>query len=361
MNFYSNFAQNKNSNLKLIENSLTAVFLKLKELNLISLNISDYNKKYLGDHVKDFQKTAWFLSHIFMLVNEKGKSFSDLTILDYGGGSGVLSFFAKELGIGTVIYNDIYDVSCTDVKVISKALNVTIDYIIPGDISNVVAFIKDKKIEVDFVLAHDVIEHIYNVNQWYADLKEILVPQSTVICTSHANKYNPLIRHKLETLQINAEINSQKKQWGHKERDSLESFYDIRKLLIKEQAPQLEQNEVADLATATRGLMNMDIKLAVNDYISEGKITVKPSNRKNTCDPNTGNWIEQLIDLNQLSIKLNELGYQNKITAGFYISSKGNFIVKMLKKTANYGIYFLKKNGLYLSPYYVVTSQLNKI
>jgi len=34
----------------------------------------------------------------------------------------MLALLAKELGIGTVIYNDIYDVSCHDFKVISEAV-----------------------------------------------------------------------------------------------------------------------------------------------------------------------------------------------------------------------------------------------
>jgi len=361
MNFYSHFTTNKNSNTKLIEDALVSTKLKLKDLDLSMLEISDYNKKYLGEHIKEYQKTAWFLSHIFMLVNEKGKSLKDVTLVDYGGGSGVLSYAAKELGIGTVIYNDIYDVSCNDVKVISQNLNINIDHIIPGDITDVVNYLNEKNINVDFVIAHDVIEHIYNVDEWYTKVKLLMNENSTIICTSHANKYNPLIRKKLNKLQINAEHNTQKKQWGHKERDSLESFYEIRKQIIADHATKLKIHEIENLARATRGLMKNDIVNVVDTFISDGEIAFQPTHPLNTCDPNTGNWVEQLIDLEELASNLSALGYNSKITPGYYISSKGNIIIKYLKIITNYIIHFLKKKGLYFAPYYVITSQLKKI
>jgi 2-polyprenyl-3-methyl-5-hydroxy-6-metoxy-1,4-benzoquinol methylase len=360
MNFYSKFTTGNVSIANEIDENLHQLFLKLKSLDLASIGISEYNQKYLGEYVIDSKKISWFLSHIFMLVVEQGKNIKELTIIDYGGGSGILSYLAKELGVGTVIYNDIYEVSCVDVGIISKALKIEINHIIHGDVLAVTEYINKHQIAVDIIIAHDVIEHIYDVNRWFAELCSLKSKEFTIICTSHANQYNPLIRNKLEKAQLAIESKNRERSWGHKERDTLESFLEIRRNWIGNHAPDLDKQAIDSIARQTRGLIIDDIRKELDTYFTQGIILYKPNHRTNTCDPNTGNWIEQLIDLQKLKNELDAIGYSSKISSGFYISSKGSFMVKYLKQITNYIIHYLRFKGLFLSPYYVIVSKYKR-
>lgn len=361
MNFYSKFSRVDKTIQQKYEETLKDLLLRLKALNLQEIGISEYNQAYLSKHIKEFQKTSWFLSHIFMLIAEKNIPFSQITLIDYGGGAGILSYFAKMLGVGTLIYNDIYDVSCKDVKKISEKINIHIDYIMQGDIHEVVEQVKEEKLKIDFLLSFDVIEHIYNVEDWFNEVKKIQTEKLTVIQTSHANKYNLLINTKLTKLQKRAEYQEQKKEWGHKERDTLQSFFYVRKNIIKNQLPDLEESKLNYLSRQTRGLIEKDIVREVKKYAQNGKINYKPKHKNNTCDPLTGNWTEQFIDLKDLQKTIEKMGYECIITPGFYINTKGSNIVKVVKKIVNHIIYYLKFKGLLLSPYYVVNCEYSKI
>lgn len=360
MNFYTRISR-IDKNIKVKTNNISDNLLyKLKNLDLASINISEYNQLYLSKHISEYKKTAWFLSHIFSLVMEKNINLSNMTLVDYGGGSGVLSYYAKMLGVGTVIYNDIYDISCNDVQKISNKININIDHIVQGSIEELIEYIDNKNLKVDFLVSFDVIEHIYKVEDWFDKARNIKNDCLNIISTSHANKYNCLINNKLSKIQSSAEYKNKEKQWGHKERDSTQSFFSIRKEIIKTEIPNIEEVELNYLTKQTRGLIKQDIIIELEEYKKSGKIKFKPKHKSNTCDPLTGNWTEQFIDLKNLKKQLIKMNYDCNITPGFYIDIKGNTVVKFIKLIVNYIINILKFKGLFLSPYYVVYCKYKK-
>jgi len=79
-------------------------------------------------------------------------------LVDYGGGSGLLSFLALEAGIGTVIYNDIYDVSCEDARKLGQALHLPLSRIVCGDVDELVSYLRKEKINVNAIVSY------YSVN-----------------------------------------------------------------------------------------------------------------------------------------------------------------------------------------------------
>jgi len=206
------------------------------------------------------------------------------------------------------------------------------------------------------LLAHDVIEHIYDVKKWFSEIQN-QYPSLKVICTSHANKYNPLINRKLANIHKRMEFTNRNREWGTKERDQTESFLIIRENIIKNFNPLLQPMEVKTLAIKTRGLIKADIEKELTNYSLNKTITYSPNHQSNTCDPYTGNWSEQLIDLKELKKFLTKLGMNPIVQPGFYIDNKGSFMVRKLKLVANYLIYLLGFQGLYLSPYYVIISK----
>jgi len=71
------------------------------------------------------------------------------------------------LGIGNVIYVDIYDGSCNDVEILSNALGLPLDYIICGDVDDLISFVQDNQIIINLIASYDVLEHIYDVEDHF--------------------------------------------------------------------------------------------------------------------------------------------------------------------------------------------------
>jgi hypothetical protein len=277
--------------------------------------------------------------------------------VDYGGGCGILSFLAREIGFEKVIYNDIYDVSVADSKTIGNALGIKIDYSICGDIGDLHSFLNASNIYIDLICSMDVLEHIYNVDNWFSKVWEIKGNFSVVFLTS-ANSQNPFVRRRLKKMQNIAEYLGRQKTEGWKERDLEKPFLQLRYEIIKELAPQLEQSKIDFLAKHTRGLTIDDIKTCVTEYIQTGTIEYKINHPTNTCDPYTGNWTENLIDLNYLRNVVSKKGFEVEITNSFYSYSKSK-LVNILKEVLNFLMVVFGKKVLFISPSYTLIAKKN--
>lgn len=143
MRFIYKNASLPKENLIKINNAATRLYSKLNKINVESLDISDYNKRYFGDHQKRLRSTLQRYSYILAWsIAEMKMPIKDCVFLDYGGGSGILSFLAKELMFKTIIYSDIYGVSCKDAKIIGSAIGNQADHYIVGDIEEVIEYCK---------------------------------------------------------------------------------------------------------------------------------------------------------------------------------------------------------------------------
>jgi hypothetical protein len=339
-----------------INNAAAKLREKLENLDLNTLTISHYNKRYLGDYIKSGSLRAHLQRFTYILawsVTDAPIPLDKFVFIDYGGGCGLLSLLAKELDIGTVIYNDIYDVSCKDAKVIGETINSTADYYIQGDIDDLLAFVNGKSMPSIAISSHDVIEHIYDVEYFFARLSEVKSDSLRIVMSSGANEANPRLRRALMRAQIKAENQDREKDLGHKERDSLKAFVSIRRDIIAQHAPHLSEKELTRLARATRGLVRQDILKLVDTYLEKGKEIPVPDHPTNTCDPLTGNWAERLMDTRYLEKNLCDKGFNVDIFSGYYGSSS-NVIKRLAGLALNIIISNLKEKGLILAPFYTI-------
>lgn len=98
---------------KRIDNAQDRLYHKLVNLDLKSLNISEYNQRYLEIKIKNLKGQLKLYGRLlYSTLKDSNIQLEKFVLVDYGGGSGVISFLAREAGIGKIIYNDIYDVSC---------------------------------------------------------------------------------------------------------------------------------------------------------------------------------------------------------------------------------------------------------
>ena len=329
---------------------------KLLQINLAEIGISEYNQskiaEYLANPIANFQLFNYLIE--LSLFSYNG-ALQDFVCIDYGGGSGLLSLLAKELGIGTVIYNDIYDVSCRDIEICSKALNLDVDHVVHGDVDAVIRFVQERSLVIHAITSRDVIEHIYNIETFLEKLALLSAQPFRVVMSTGANTKNPRVRWDLVKTHITSEYQNREKQWGHKERDALQSYVDIRKQIIREYDARLPGDVVDALATKTRGLIKADIERCVDEFRQTGTITYEPDHPTNTCDPYTGNWAERLMDIRHLETVLQKSGFDVNTLGGFYSSSVA-FHKKLVKSILNTGIKHLGKMGLYVAPYFILTA-----
>jgi len=327
---------------------------KLINLDLKSLQISEYIQRHLNKYIANLKGALQLYGRLLYLCLNNRQGFPNKAVLvDYGGGCGIISLLAAEMGIGTVIYNDIYDVSCTDVGSISKALGLKLDHIVCGDVDDLISYVQAHAICINAIVSYDVIEHIYDVESHFSKLGLLADHEFRIVYASGANSANPKNVRLVKKEQIDAEYKSRDKKWGHKDRDTLQAFLDVRKNIIAAYAPDLSLEVVEQLARSTRGLIQRDIEKCVDEFRLKGRIMYQMDHPTNTCDPYTGNWCEHLMDFDWLEEIIRKAGFAGEIMAGCY-NSYGSYPKKIAKISLNAMIKILGRRSMFMAPYYVV-------
>ncbi len=338
-----------------VNNAAERLHRRLERLDVNGLEISDYGKTYFGKQLVDIggtlQRYAYILAWSFESHTTPRERF---VFIDYGGGPGILSLLAKELGIGTVIYNDIYDVSCRDSKVVGQIVGNEADFYVEGDADDLIGFLRKASISCDAIASYDVIEHIYDIENFMTEICSLSETPYNIVMSSGANPYNPIIKKRIVRQQLEVEYKDRKKEWGHKERDCLRAYFKARKEIISASGHELSDLEVDRLARATRGLTELEIKSWVEKWVRTGELPVGLNHRTNTCDPYTGNWAEHLMDVHQLASILSHGGFEVDVKAGYYGQTSNDFRKRLLARILNPLITVLGPKGLMLSPFYTI-------
>lgn len=355
MNFFSKAIPPIDSHLlSQISSAFDRLIEKLIKIDLKALGISEYNQMYLSKKISNPTSYLQLYSYLLALsLAGNRRPLNEFSFVDYGGGSGFLSLLAKELGIGNVIYNDIYEVSCRDVKALSIAISSNINEYVCGDIDDLIKFVNKQTISINAICSYDVIEHIYNIESYLRKLPLLSTNSLRIVFGSGANIKNPRTRRVLRKTHLRCEYQDRVKKWGHKERDTLRGYLAARKEIVNHYSPEADRNTIDEIAKSTRGLMKQDIEKCVDEYRKTGEISYKPDHPSNTCDPYTGNWAEHLMDTEWLESILKEEGFEVKILSGYWPYSK-NIYKRMIKNLLNLGIKNIGKAGLFISPYYVL-------
>jgi len=326
---------------------------KLLALDSANQPLSEYTQRYLGDslnHRDDLLGTYTWLMGLALGPEETDCEM--LTVLDYGGGTGLLSLLAKEAGFREVIYNDIYDVSCHDARVLARSLGLEADRYVCGDARDLRDDARREGWKANVLLSFDVIEHIYDVDTFLGMLPAFGPPSYSVVLASSANGFNPRTRQLTMRLHRRRETRNKSKKWGYKRRDSLESFRSLRRQMIRLIDPQISERELKTLALRTRGLAGKDILRAVERDRNTGRLP-RPRHATNTCDPRTGNWSEQLLNPFQLARKLTAHGFRAGVRGGYYPDYEKR-LKRRFTSLLNRSIARAPQLGLLVAPYYVV-------
>ncbi len=360
MQYFYDFARlpQDNSLLDTINRAAQRLERKLCTLDLAALGVSEYNQRYLGNYIRSLRGILQIHTYILAWsLAGLNKPLAECALVDYGGGPGLLTFLARESGLGCVLYNDIYEVSCADAQKVGAALQAEAQAYVHGDLDQLIAYASQKRISIDVVASYDVIEHIYATERYFRALKHLPHRALKIVFCSSANPHNPLVRRSRVKVQLAVENSTRQAEWGHKQRDSLKSYLELRREIIARHAPALTAPQVDRLAVQTRGLKVEDIQACVDEYLRTGQIGYRPDHPTNTCDPLTGNWSERLMDTRWIARVFQEEGFQVSLRCGYYAFANRR-LTRSIKAVLNALLWLSGGKMLLLAPYYMIDATL---
>lgn len=298
------------------------------------------------------------LNHFRLILDRARKSsglhWPEMTMVDYGGGLGLMSILARRLGVGRVIYNDLYLPSCQDAELIAKHVGLLADDYVHGDIESVVAFANQTGTDFNVIVSYDVLEHIFDLDRFFSRMPYITQSTLTLVMGTGANVHNPRIRRVEVAKQIDSETKDITKKWGEGLRDTEHSYLKVRADIIRATSPSLNQESVAYLAQATRGLIKPQIEQCVAEFERTGTITYTPTHPTNTCCPHTGYWCEQLVDARDYERMLKQYAETVHFTGGLYQETT------LLGRIANGAITVLGKRSLPIAPFILFEAKFSR-
>jgi 2-polyprenyl-3-methyl-5-hydroxy-6-metoxy-1,4-benzoquinol methylase len=323
-----------------LKQATTAIYKKITSLDFERLDISDYNKQY----IRRLIPVLHYYLDIYAYCIKEGlhkcnKALEELILIDYGGGSGFLSMMAKQVGIGTVIYIDLNENSVETIRILKKKTGIGPDIILQGDSRTLSEWCLSKQINPDLLISTDVIEHIYNLSDFFSDLT-LINDQLKMIFTTASNPYNPFVTYRLRRFMRGCETGNIEKP----------NYYTKRLLYIQKTFPQMSDTTLKKWSKQTRGLIYEDIYQAItnNEYPTQ-------PDRFNTCDPETGNWAERILPIQKYKEIAQPFHLSVSLQKGFYNTRRTKKWKSVVLIVLNRIINHSGKTGFFLSPFILLS------
>ncbi|MDR0748945.1 MAG: class I SAM-dependent methyltransferase, partial [Tannerellaceae bacterium] len=313
-----------------------ALAARLQQVACDALPISDYNKRYIR---RIYPALPYYLEIyadcIYKGILSAGIPASEITLIDYGGGSGFLSLLAKEAGIKQVVYIDLNPLSVETVSVLAQQLGIGPDIILQGDSDGLVKECQARQLTPQLLIGADLIEHVYDLERFFQHFRQIN-PEMHLLFTTASTPYNPLVKRRLHKFMEDCEQG----------KAVTPGYYMRRKNFIKETYPALTEEQVEAWSQCTRGLTYGDIAKTI--ALNHPPV---PEDKYNTCDPETGNWAERILPIRYYRDLLELYGYELTIQKGFYNVRRKSAPASFLFRFANALIRRSGPLGFVLSPY----------
>jgi 2-polyprenyl-3-methyl-5-hydroxy-6-metoxy-1,4-benzoquinol methylase len=322
---------------------------KLSAVDVSTVTADAYAQQYLKDLL---QHTIHYLN-LYALVLDKAfeasnKKIEEASLLDFGCGNGLLALYAKYCGVKQVFASDMSEPFLLAAKQLGHQLQVEIDGWILGDEKLLLQNFTDK--QLDIVVGTDVIEHVYSLDSLFKTIKQLNKEMVTVFTTASVAE-NPFKSRQLKKLMLKDElVGSNELHSAYSNEFAGLPFLTIRKKLIAVKYPSLKEEEVNELAFASRGLIEYDIYKDVEEYLATNKLPLPIKHPTNTCDPITGSWTERLLTLKEYKQLYKRYQFSLQVETGFYNAFEKN-MKSMLSSILNKVISFFREKAVTISPF----------
>jgi 2-polyprenyl-3-methyl-5-hydroxy-6-metoxy-1,4-benzoquinol methylase len=328
---------------QLINEKCNELFVAIPKLDIDSLPFEPFFKWYFNAcHLSRPHftlETSAKLLHDAIIIT--GKPHTEVIVMDYGAGLGTLYLLAKMIGVKKIIYNDLLPEFATPAMAVDKALGYQMDEYIIGDTESACQQLKAKNIICDVIVSRNVLEHIYDLKIFFAQM-HAYQPQAILYGSTTANWKNPaahlqhlMMHYKAKPILVNKKIAIIKT-----------IMPDLNDALAKKLATQLIQHGGAEFTNA------------VYQYKTNNIMPAPKGDYTNVCDE-TGNWREHLLTYNQYRNLAPQ--YHLSFLPGFWDTHYKSIFKIYLGKTANIVTNILgKKHGVLSTSFIYIIAKPKK-
>lgn len=297
---------------------------QLQSIDIYSIDIHDYSRHYLKKYLDNIQYEIKLNSSILAAAMAGENEPESITILDFGGGIGMLSLLARSAGIRSVIYYDRDDRIRDDFHSLMFRLKVTdIELFSSRNLNDYI----DRLNDVEVVISRDVIEHVYDTETWFREFSGITKIR-TIVHNTSANMYCIWLRRYFREVHEHAEIEGYSDDLVKADTSPL-GYADKRRRFLK----GLGVSEGPDLDMYTERSRGLDYS-DMTKWYAEGA-PIREMDGSNTCDPETGNWAEKLISLRDYRRFGEVNGFEFEVRGGV-LDVKGSFLSRLIRGALNY-------------------------
>jgi 2-polyprenyl-3-methyl-5-hydroxy-6-metoxy-1,4-benzoquinol methylase len=305
---------------RLINDKAAKLYELWNGLSLEKINIPETAVAYFmachGERTFFSVQTAAEL--LYRSISQKGKAVEELTIMDYGAGIGSLYLLAKMIGCKTVIYNDIIDDMKVGGKAIADYLNIPIDVYIAADHTKTIEILNQKGISCDIILSRNVVEHIYDLDDFYGKMA-VGQPNALIYFSTTANYHNPamlMFHHRL-----------------HKRYEK--KYAPKRAQIISAAIKDIAPDALTAMVSATKGLAVKELDNAIDNFKKSKTLPNPGIHGTNTCDPENGMWAEHIIPKEEYQRIIESKGYKFTIKPAFWDTHYNSVVKNIFGKTMN--------------------------
>lgn len=328
---------------ELIDSNAELLFHRMQSLPVGDLGLPEVPLNYYlaRHHQRNFFSVQTAAELLYRALKHKGKPHTEVVLMEYGAGLGSLFLLAKMINCKAVIYNDILADMVEAAKIISHYFKVPIDHFFAGGHEETLEQLRQEKLECDIIISRNVLEHIYDLHGFFADMYA-QQPGALIYFSTTANPRNPAmwLFHRLL----------------HRRHEK--QYLPLRRALIQKKAPDLDAVSRERLAKATRGLAMADLDKAIMQFQSAGTLPDPGKQYSNTCDPENGNWAEHLLPLQDYKAIVEGKGYKLTILPAFWDSHYQSRVKNVFTRTLNRLIgYSGARTGLVLAPFIYIIAE----
>lgn len=270
----------------------SALLARLRALDVDKLGLSEYMRGKLrsllpaGEYYLSIYEQG-----LRRLLEQVDRPAEELTLVDYGGGHGLLSLLAREMGIGHVLYVD----TNAEAAECYRALGGDGEVVV-GDSADLRRYCEERHLVPDMLFGADVIEHVYCIDDMVADVLA-LNGRMPMLFTTASTPWNRRVVKRLRKVMVEDE----------------REFCAQRRTFLAQHRPDLSAERIDYWAAHTRGLCYDDCLRAVE---SESPNLLRDP--YNTCDPATGSWTERILPMQDYRQLLSPYGYGLQVELGWY-------------------------------------------
>lgn len=306
---------------KLIEAQAQILYRKISELPINDLNLPSIPLEYYGGRHNDrkFFSVQTAAELLYRSIKLKNKPVSDIIVMDYGAGMGSLFLLARMIGCKMVVYNDIIPDMTEGAKIVATYLKIPVDVYITGDHKETIKVLREKQISCDIILSRNVVEHIYDLDDFYSDMAAGQ-PDALIYFSTTANFHNPAMLWYHKGLHRKAEL----------------TYLPQRRALIRKELPDIGADALETLAVATRGLAMQDFDEAILQYKTKKQLPDPSVHYTNTCDPDNGLWAEHIIPVSAYKKIIESKGYRLTVLPAFWDTHNKSGLKNIVGKAMNF-------------------------